>query len=290
MSEVNKIDYDSIYNEEYNTSFTKYFQEVKDLIASHSNRLNHYITQKIHDYLDEIKVSLRGHRKDSSTFTDRYFNTLLSDFDHETGHYKTQPISNYIKNEYKRIREWFVNDKTLDKPEIYALNEIETVKYIARYKALNTLFNKIVNITWKDEENEELFLRRILDKDYFEPGIDYSVLIKFFNQGDDFGFAAQKIESTKISLTAHAIAYYLLYEAEPKKYPIGIKDFTKYCEKTGLDNPKSLKTKVNDGANLLKTALLDNLNNAKAIIESNNCETALKEIKKFIAKRNKDKD
>ena len=41
------------------------------------------------------------------------------------------------------------------------------------------IYNKICNISWIEGESVKVFLGKILDENYYEPGIDYGALINY---------------------------------------------------------------------------------------------------------------
>ena len=284
-----QLDFDSIYLEEFNLSSNYYFEKVKSVINSNSNRKGSFIKQRIHDTLDDTQVNLGGFRKESALYLDRYFERLLAEFKKVTGSYKEAPITNFILNEYQELRKEFRGFQKPVRPDLYILNEVNTVKYLANYHALTKLFDKIKNISFGNEHTVEDFLSKVLDKDYLEE--DYS-LWRFVQRhtGADFPNMKQKDEDKTEDLpTIHAIAYHLLFEAEPKRFPKGIKAYEKYCEGKPI-KASSFKTLVNDAPKRLKGTAIKNLEAVREVIERNSCETALKAINKIIEERNKDKD
>lgn len=175
--EKKPTNFDSLYLKEHELQFQHYFELVKGVIESYPNRVNSFIKHEIETSLCEIKISLAGSRTGSSTFEDQYFKHLLSEFQRQTRNYKVNPIENFIQNEYKALRNEYSENTSAHKPEIYVLSDKETVNYLAQYYALYKLYNKICNISWLERESTEVFLGKILDENYYEPGIDYGALI-----------------------------------------------------------------------------------------------------------------
>ncbi len=169
--------FDAIYLKEHDLQFQHYFELVKGVIDSYPNRVNSFIKREIETSLREIKISLAGYKTGTSIFEDQYFKHLLSEFQRQTRNYKVNPIENFIENEYKALRNEYSESTVAHKPEIYVLSNEETVNYLAQYMALYKLYNKICNISWADGESVEVFFGKILDENYYEPGIDYGALI-----------------------------------------------------------------------------------------------------------------
>ena len=149
---------------------------MKGVIESYPNRVNSFIKREIENSLREIKISLTGYKTGTSTYEDQYFMHLLSEFQRQTKNYKANPIENFIQNEYKALRSEYSENTFAHKPEIYSLSDEETVSYLAQYSALYKLYSKICNISWADGESVEVFFGKILDENYYEPGIDYGAL------------------------------------------------------------------------------------------------------------------
>ena len=174
--EKKPTNFDAIYLREHDLQFEHYLELVKGVIESYPNRVNSFIKREIENSLREIKISLIGYKSDTSTFEDQYFKHLLSEFQRQTKNYKANPIENFIQNEYKALRSEYSENTFAHKPEIYSLSDEETVSYLAQYSALYKLYSKICNISWADGESVEVFFGKILDENYYEPGIDYGAL------------------------------------------------------------------------------------------------------------------
>ncbi len=174
--EKGSTNFDAIYLKEHDLQFEHYFELMKGIIDSNSNRVNSFIKREIENSLREIKISLIGYKSETSTYEDQYFMHLLSEFIRQTRNYKVNPIENFIQLEYRALRLVYTENTIAHKPEIYSLSDEETVSYLAQYNALYKLYSKICNIFWADGESVDVFFGKILDENYYEPGIDYGAL------------------------------------------------------------------------------------------------------------------
>lgn len=179
--EKEPTNFDTIYLKEYDLWFDHYFELMKGIIDSNSNRVNSFIKREIENSLREIKISLIGYKSESTIYEDQYILHLLSEFQRQWRNYKVNPIENFIQNEYRAFRLAYTENAFLHKPEIYNLSDKDTVGYLAQYNALYKLYSKICNISWADGESIDIFIGKILDENYYEQGIDFRSLINYVN-------------------------------------------------------------------------------------------------------------
>jgi hypothetical protein len=284
----NNIDYDKIYAEEYLAQVEEHINLVMQVVESNPNRQNHFVKQKIHTALDNLKVSLAGYRKDSSLFEDQYFKRLLSSFLRDVGNYKVNPISNFLLDEYQNLRSEAKTYPNTAKPEIYEFNDLETIKYLAKYNSLNKLFNKIIHLSWNENETADDLIKKIRDENYSEP--DY--IFGSFGIARNHSVANTIREETpaNFSQKAHAITYYLLNQAKKPGFNLGDTFYKEYSIRNNL-NESSFRTEMNRIANTIENrrGKLSTYEEARQIIANNNCEIALNTINKIIVELNNHK-
>jgi hypothetical protein len=291
MSENVEIDFDTLYLNEFERNFKEYMEKLRGFLEMNNNTNNRYLIPDVHEFLKDLKLSLNGIKNENGFSTDKYSDELISDFIFNEKKRKVKPISIYMKTEYIKLRENAEQKYSNSiRPEIFQKNETDTIKYIAQYNAINTVFNRIIYVRWDDGESIDILFKRIIEKDFIpDPGFELAKSYyrnEFLTpmEGAYYENIRKERKDPAISPTSHAVAYYILSEAKQTGFSNGEVYYQEYCaDKTFFDVDSFISIMKRIGKKLKnKSISLEMLEAAKKIIENFNNKVATNRINEII--------
>ncbi len=291
-----QTDYDLIYNTQFDLSIQKFIDDANAIIDANVNRTNYYLRILMMTQVRTELQCLMGQPKGKAENADLFCDFMWGDFDFAVETYKTNPINNYMKFKYQETREACRRPKHF-RPDVYELNEVDLVKYVTRIYFYQKLHLKIGTVFWEDNQTKEFFFDGILNNINSYSTWRHPVM----NKKKEVAIEEVRIDTKALkylnSPTSHAVAYLLLNKADHPEFLWEEKCMEAYCRSVNYMISDSLvKMEYTSFRRILykmypkiETVRVKYLEAAKKIIQSKNCEAALKGIEALISKSIKDK-
>lgn len=289
--------YDLLYSTEYEAKSKNHFEVLRDDISSNSERSNAYLKNQIQDSLKQELLTMKGRRDGNVEHYDQYFEWLCSDIGKARRNYAVNPISKFVKNEYPALRKEGKAIKHI-KPEIYKLNEADTVKYIAGFEALSKLYDTIAQSYWLEGESSEFILKKLQNKSETVTASDIENIGNNHKEPEKIDLIEEEVKKVIYSPTSYAVTYFLLSRANHPGFPWHDEKLKLYCEAVNNElkmiAEKEIKYqsfrrivyKLHSDINLVK---LNYLEASKLKLVKYDCKLAILDINKYISKIYRDK-